>query len=103
MKIHTKFQIGPPIDENGFIMPLPEMQIAEFDCHHCGSKMRVPVQEEYTDWKEVAEHYREAVGTLIRDFDQMLKDIEVMHQENPVAHYLVNEWKATLKDFDNKF
>ena len=91
MKIHNKFN---PCDGR---MPDLAMQVAEAECHHCGSKMRFPVPETFIDWQKVAEQYREIGNRTIERFGQIVADIDVMNpRPNPIREYISNEWAAIL-------
>lgn len=101
MKYHQKFSIT----SSGFEeVPKLEMQIAEFRCLHCGSMMRVPVQPEWTDWKLVAEKYRQDYEKLLHRFGQIVTDIDVMHSgPNPIREYIANEFAVIIDDLRKGF
>lgn len=98
MKHFCKFK---PFDENTLEVPSLGMQTVSTSCFHCKRQTVFPVPTEFTDWREVAEHYRKGWEDTLKRFDKMMKDVDIMHQENPAAEYLMNEWKLILGDVDD--
>lgn len=99
MKYYEKFDVF----SNPEIIPSLKMQIAEAECYHCGRVTRFPVQTEHVDWERIAEKYRTLLEDYIRETNRMISDIDVMHDNNPAADYLVNKWKFLLSDLESKF
>ena len=69
-------------------------------CVHCDKDMVIPVPNEYVDWEDVANLYKRKGESLVKNFDRIVKDIDVMYQDNPIREYLLNEWKAIFNDFN---
>lgn len=97
MKHFCKFN---PFDANTLQAPMLGMQTVSADCLHCGRQTVFPVPREFVDWQQVAERYRTAWEKTLQRFDRIMKDVDIMHQENPAAEYLANEWKLILQDVD---
>lgn len=85
------------------IEPTLDGMTATFTCPRCKHRVDAPVHPDYIDYEEVAETYKRNYREVFRKLDQMIKDIDVMHPDNPIAHYIQNEWKAILGDFESKF
>lgn len=100
MKHLNKFN---PIATDELGPPDMGMQVAEFECAHCRSMMRVPVPSTFIDWEKVAGEYKRASADMVKSFDQMVKDIDVMYPENPVREYVQNKWKAIFGAWEEKF
>jgi len=78
--------------------PRPFMQVAEAQCYHCGKITRFPVKPEFIDWQRIAESYELRLKELMADWDQMNRDVEVLHGENPAAQYIRNRIMAAIQD-----
>lgn len=70
------------------------MQVEQVRCFHCGEVTRVAVKEDVTDWKAVAESYRQALQSQADGFDRIVRDVSVMHGQNPILDYIENEFEA---------
>ncbi len=78
------------------------MQVAEMRCFHCGRVTRVPVPTDYTDWEKVAESYRKRLEETWHFFDEMSRDVEVMHGGNPLAEYMANQVRFMVSELRKK-
>ena len=94
MKFYDKY--SHPFAPNAE-MPRVSMQIAEAQCFHCGKTTRFPVKPEYIDWQRIAESYGLQLKQLMADFDQMNRDVEVLHGDNPAAQYVCNRLAAAIQ------
>jgi rRNA maturation protein Nop10 len=83
-------------------VPKLSMQVVDMPCHHCGRITRVPVPHTYVDWEKVAESYRKRLEETWQCFDQMSRDVEAMHGENPAAEYMANRLRFALMDLRKK-
>lgn len=77
-------------------------QTVDMDCHHCGRITRIPVPRAYTDWEKVAESYRKRLEETWQRFEQMSRDVEIMHGENPAAEYVANQLRFSLLELRRK-
>lgn len=82
--------------------PELSMQVVELRCFHCERTTRVPVPKTYTDWEKVAESYRLRLNETWAAFEQMSRDVEVMHGENPAAEYMANKLRFALLELRKK-
>lgn len=83
-------------------VPRLSMQVVDMPCYHCGRTTRVPVPHTYIDWEKVAESYRKRLEETWQRFDQMGRDVEVMHGENPAAEYIANQLRFALMELRKK-
>jgi hypothetical protein len=100
MKHYDKFAV---IFSPAPSVPKLSMQVAEMNCYHCGKVTRVPVPATYIDWQTTAESYRKRLEEMCQRFDQMSRDVEVMHGENPVAEYMANQLRFIMMEARKKF
>jgi len=100
MKHFQKFQ---PFNEESLEIPRLGMQIVETNCFHCHQLTRHPVPATFVDWEVVAEKYRQGYEDLVKRFDRIIKDLDVMHGSNPIMDYVANEWKMVLGDIKSDF
>ena len=100
MKYHNKFIIIDPDSEE---IPSLGLQTVDLQCPCCDRRIVVPVMPEFTDWKSVADEYKGLAQMQFDRFNQIMKDLEVMHPHNPVVKYFENEMKAVFKDWESKF
>jgi len=77
-------------------VPKVSMQIVNMDCYHCGMVTRIPVPPAFVDWEKIAESYRKRLEETWLRFEQMSRDVEVMHGENPAAEYMANQLRFAL-------
>lgn len=103
MRYYDKMFLSP--NPGGFdSVPKLGMQIAEVDCYHCGRKTRIPVRPEWVNWEQVAEKYRQGYEKMMLGFDQIIKDVDVMHSgPNPILEHIDNSWKILLADLRKDF
>ena len=67
------------------------------DCPHC-NKLVVSALPDEAGHRAEAEYYREKCEKLARHFDQLVKDVSVLHGENPIINFIQNKWKFILND-----
>lgn len=80
----------------------PIMQVAATECFHCGKTIRFPVRPEFIDWERIARSYEKRLKEIMADFEQMNRDVEVLHGENPVAQYMCNRLHLMVEDIMNR-
>lgn len=64
--------------------------------------MRFPVRPEFIDWERIARSYEKRLKEIMTDFEQMNRDVEVLHSENPVAQYMCNRLRLIVEDVMNR-
>ena len=99
-KLDIKFNLFNP-DSCEF--PTAGMEILETECYHCGAKTRHSVDADLIDYKKVAEDYKEAGESIMKEVDRMIKDINVMHPENPVLDYINNRRETMIDELKKLF
>jgi hypothetical protein len=99
MKHFVKWGLSPASGE----VPRLEMQVVERQCCHCGSMMRFPVPEEYTDWEYVAKEYKAMLEKWKKRMDGMMCDIDAMYPHNPIREYIMNEWRFLKEQMESDF
>jgi hypothetical protein len=99
MKHYDKFD--NPFSVNQYV-PKVSMQVLDMPCYHCGRTTRIPVPSTYIDWETVAESYRLRLQETWTKFDQMSRDVEIMHGENPAAQYMANQLRFVLLELKKK-
>lgn len=101
MNLHSEYD---PFDPANMAVPKLSIQIAEAECFHCGRKTRFPVQPDFVNYEAVAERYRVQLQEVIRRFNKIIDDIDVMQpEENPIRQYIHNEWEMLLLEIKKKF
>ena len=102
--IHHDTKYNPLSASNLTEIPACSFQIVKADCFHCGRETRFPVPPSFIDYEIVAEEYRQQLQKAVNRFDQIVRDIDVMHAgPNPVREYLDNEWKMLLLEIRKHF
>lgn len=100
MHKHEKISFEPT--EDFAFLPLP--RIATVDCPQC--RYRIPVPNEYTDWKAVAETYRTAYERMTKGFFDLLKEAGEQFDAPLVEYFeasratLLAELKNTLEELE---
>jgi hypothetical protein len=95
-KFEDPFSTGP-------IVPKVSMQVVEMPCYHCGRTTRLPVPTTCIDWEKIAESYRKRLEEMRQSYDQMSRDVEVLHVENPAAEYMANQLRFILFELKSTF
>ena len=83
-------------DELRFSMPIKRFH---HECPHC-NKLVVSAVPEDAQVREEAEYYREKCEKLAREFDQLVKDVSVLHGQNPIIEFIQNKWMFILKNLN---
>jgi len=97
---HKTIFANPFLNENTLEFASVIGQRVHCTCVHCNKDMVIPVPNEYVDWEDVANLYKKRGEQLVKSFDRIVKDIDVMYQDNPIREYILNEWKAIFNDFN---
>lgn len=74
MITYSDRMIWQPLDPNKPI-PKPTMEVLDLHCEECGHYWRVPVPEEFHDWRAEAESYRRAMNEMKAQMDELEREL----------------------------